>query len=229
MTLTEYPDLVQGSDEWLEARRGLVTASVVGKLITARTVKPASNDDSRALTALLVAERITGHVDPVYVNDDMMRGQLDEPVARDLYSQHFAPVRESGFLVRSEPHWKLGYSPDGLVGDDGLIEIKSRRQKKHLQTILADEVPTENMGQLQAGLFVTGRAWIDYVSFCGGMPLYVKRVEPDERWFDTIEWAAGLFEETAREMTKAYTAAVEGLPMTERTDLDGDIVFGVAA
>ena len=75
MTLTELPDLLQGSDAWMDQRRGLVTASVVGKLLTGTTVRPASNDISRALTAQLVAERITGYTDPTYVSDDMLRGQ----------------------------------------------------------------------------------------------------------------------------------------------------------
>lgn len=223
MTLIEYPDLVQGSQEWLEARLGLVTASVVGKLVTGKTIKPASNDDSRGLTALLVAERITGYSDPVYVSDDMLRGQMDEPVARDLYSEHFAPAREIGFLVRVEPTWKLGYSPDGLVGDDGLIEIKSRRQKKQLTTILSDQVPPENVAQLQAGLLVTGRDWIDYVSFCAGMPLYVKRVYPDQRWFDAITEAVAQFETTAAEMLAAYATETAGLHKTERVDFDAEI------
>jgi hypothetical protein len=216
VTLIELPDLIQGTDEWLEQRRGLVTASVVGKLITAKTIKPASNDDSRGLTALLVAERITGHVDPVYVSDDMLRGQEDEPRARDLYSERYAPVRETGFMIREEDGWRLGYSPDGLVGDDGLIEVKSRRAKKQLMTILSDEVPTENMAQLQAGLLVTGRQWIDYVSYCGGMPMYVKRVLPDDRWFEAIVAAVKQFEITAAEMVAAYHPATEGLAPTER-------------
>ena len=78
-------DLIQGTDEWFAARRGIVTASVVGQLITPKTVKPAANDYSRALTTTLVAERITGWTDRVYVSDDMMRGSMDEPIARDLY------------------------------------------------------------------------------------------------------------------------------------------------
>jgi hypothetical protein len=79
VTLIELPDLLQGSEEWLEQRRGMVTASVVGQLVTPSTVKVAKNDNSRALTAQLVAERITGWTDPVYVSDDMLRGHEDEP------------------------------------------------------------------------------------------------------------------------------------------------------
>jgi hypothetical protein len=84
MTLIEYPDLIQGSDEWVAARRGIVTASVVGQLITTKTIKPASNEASRALTRHLVAERITGWTEPTWISADMERGNRDEPIARDL-------------------------------------------------------------------------------------------------------------------------------------------------
>jgi hypothetical protein len=216
MALHEMPDLEQGSREWLEQRRGMVTASVVGQLLTA-TGRPASNDtSSRRLTLSLVAERITGYVEPTFVNDDMLRGQLDEPIARDLYSEHFEQVTECGFLVRDDWGWPLGYSPDGLVGDYGLIEVKSRRQKKHLQTILADEVPAENMAQLQAGLLVSGREWIDYVSYSGGMPLWVKRVYPDPKWSEAIVDAVSAFEQAAEEMTHTYLTRTADLPATER-------------
>ncbi|MBT2265878.1 lambda exonuclease family protein [Rhodococcus erythropolis] len=216
-TLIELPDLEQGSEEWHAQRRGIVTASVVGQLVTTKTLKPASNDVSRGLTRLLVAERITGWTDPMYVSDDMLRGIEDEPKARDKYSEHYAPVREIGFMIREDHDVKIGYSPDGLVGDDGLIEVKSRRQKKHLETILADEPPAENLGQMQCGLLVSGREWCDYISYCGGMPLWVKRVFPDQRWFDAILAAVDAFEENAAEMIRLYDERTVGLPMTERT------------
>jgi len=212
-------EVEQGTEEWHDVRRGIVTASVVGQLITARTLKPAANDTARGLTATLVAERITGWTEPTHTNDDMMRGIFDEPLARDLYSEHFAPVRECGFMVLTLAHGeRLGYSPDGLVGTGGLIEVKSRRPKRHLATILADEVPVENMAQIQAGLLVSGRAWCDYISYAGGMPMWVKRVGRDQRWFDAIGEAVEVFEATAAEMVAAYTRSVEGLPATKRND-----------
>lgn len=215
MTLIELPDLIQGTDEWHDQRRGIVTASVVGRLLTS-TGKVASNDTSRTLVAQLVAERITGWTDPVYVSDDMLRGHDDEPRAVDVYAEHFAPVTATGFMVRDDWGFRIGYSPDGLVGDDGLIEVKSRRAKKQLQTILDDAVPAENYAQLQAGLLVSGRAWVDYVSFAGGMPLYVKRVFPEPDWFDAIVAAVTSFELAASLMVEQYREATRGLPMTER-------------
>ena len=217
MSLHEFPDVIQGSDSWHDQRRGIVTASVVGQFVTAKTLKPANNETTRALTAQLVAERITGYTDPTYIGDDMLRGIEDEPRARDKYAEHYQrTVTEIGFMVRDEDGWALGFSPDGLVGDDGLIEVKSRRAKKHLATILADAVPAENLAQCQAGLLVSGRKWLDYVSYSGGMPLYVKRVLPDQQWFDAIAAAVTAFEKTAAEMIERYRDAVVGLPMTER-------------
>ena len=225
MSLHEFPELVQGSDEWLAARRGIVTASVVGQLITPKTIKPAANMESRALAALLVSERITGWTDESYVSDDMFQGHIVEPIVRDLYSRTYAPVTELGFMVRDDWGWRLGFSPDGLVDDDGLIEIKSRRPKKHLATILADEVPLENVAQIQAGLLVSGREWCDYLSYCGGMPMWRVRVLPDSRWFDAIAEAVETFETTATQMVHAYRAAVAGLPTTERIAYYTEIEF----
>lgn len=218
MSLKIHDDLEQGSDEWLQARCGILTASVVGQLITPKTIKPATNDTARSVMEALIAERLTGHVEPMYVTSDMERGTLDEPFARDLYAEHHAPVTETGFMVRTQSGRSLGYSPDGLVEDDGLIEIKSRKPKIQLRTIVADEVPAVNMAQLQTGLLVSGRAWIDYVSFCGGMPLYVKRVYPDARWFEAITGALDMFEIFAATTTEAYQNATAGRPIAPRID-----------
>ena len=218
MTLTIHPELIQGTEEWLEQRRGIVTASVVGKLITPKTVQPASNPDSRGLTALLAAERITGWSDPTFISDDMQRGMDDEPIAREKYAEHYAPVKEVGFMTEDKWGFQIGYSPDGLVGDDGLIEIKSRRAKIQLGTIIDDQVPLDNMAQLQCGLLISGRQWIDYVSYCGGMPLWVKRVEPQPKWFNAIVAAVETFEKNAAEMISKYGGSITGLHPTERLE-----------
>ena len=222
MTLRTYPQLVQGTDEWLAQRCGIVTASVVGQLLTP-TLKVANNDTSRGLTATLTAERITGHVEEHFVTADMWRGIQDEPIARALYAEHHAPVAELGFMVEDRWGFAIGYSPDGLVGDDGLIEIKSRRQKKHLQTILSGEVPPENMAQIQCALMVSGRAWCDYISYCGGMPLWTKRVAPDEAWFVAIVAAVEQFERTATAHIERYETLTHGLPPTERIETEIEI------
>jgi hypothetical protein len=120
--------------------------------------------------------------------------------------------------------FKIGYSPDGLVGDDGLIEIKSRRPKTHLDTILAGQPPLECMAQLQCGLLVSGRDWIDYVSFCGGMPLWSCRITPDPKWFEAILRAAEGLERSIADILDKYSVSVLGLPMTERNLLQDMVI-----
>lgn len=223
MTLTILDDIQQGTEQWFAARRGIVTASVVGKLITP-TLKVADNDTSRALTTTLAAERITGFTEPTGMNADMQRGAWSEPFARDLYSGHYHQAVECGFMVRREEGWTLGYSPDGLVADDGLIEVKAPRSKTQLLTVLTDKVPAYYMAQCQAGLLVSGRKWLDFVSYVGGMHIYVKRVLPDPAWFEAIEAACRAFETNVAALVADYHKRVEGRPVAERIDFDLEVV-----
>ena len=219
MIIHYHNDLIQGSDEWLAARCGLITASEV-KLILTPTLKVANNDKTRAHVFELLAQRISGYVEPQYVGDDMLRGWADEITARDLYSQHHAPVQEVGFVTNDEWGFTIGYSPDGLVGDDGLIEVKSRRQKYQIQTIATGEVPEEYVLQLQTGLLVTKRKWIDFISYSGGLPMFVQRVLPDRTIQAAIIAAATEFEMKIAENLAAYRVRVNGMsPLieTERT------------
>lgn len=191
-------------------------ADVARRSTSGTVFETASNDVSRGLTMLLVAERITGWTEEMHITEDMWRGISDEPLARDKYSEKYAPVTQAGFMIYEDQGVKIGYSPDGLVGNDGLIEIKSRRPKKHVSTILSGHPPAENMAQCQAGLLVSGRQWLDYVSYCGGTPMWKTRVYPDHRWFDAILAAARTFESNAAEMVRLYQESIEGFPMTER-------------
>ena len=154
----------------------------------------------------------------------MERGNLDEPICRDAYAElfgnaeQFGPVEQVGFMTNQIAGYTVGFSPDGLVGDDGIIEIKSRKAKKQIATFLADEVPLENMAQIQCGLMISGRDWCDYLSWSGGLPMYRKRVEPDPRWFAVITLAVDQFEEAAAQMISDYERATAGLPATQYID-----------
>lgn len=219
MSLHVFQEMEQRSEAWYAARCGRVTASVVGKLLTP-TLHVADNETSRGVTAALVAERITGECEQTFINDDMWRGIEHEPHARDIYSGHYQQAVECGFMRLDGDVWSLGYSPDGLVADDGLVEIKCPRAKGHVSTILADEVPAYYMAQCQAALLVSGRMWIDYVSFHAGLPLFVKRVEPDAEWHEAIVDAVVNFEAGAELMLTDYRARTKNLPKTERIDLE---------
>lgn len=221
-----YGDLTQGTDEWLEARRGIVTASVVGQLITPSKITVAHNETSRRLIYKLLAERITGRIEPVFVTDDMLRGTMEEPLARAAYSEWAGvSVQQVGFITEDRWGPTVGYSPDGMVGDDGLIEIKSRRPTKHVQTILSDRVPVENVAQIQCGLLVSGRAWCDYVSYCAGMPLYVKRVYPDQEWMQAIVDAACDAEERIGQAFTEYAYIIADMPVMPESTFDQEIAI----
>jgi predicted phage-related endonuclease len=198
-----FPEMVQGSDEWLEARRGLLTASEMHLILTP-TLKVASNDKERQHLYELLAQRVTGYVEPTYIGSDMLRGQEDEIEARLLYAKHYSPVREVGLITNSKWGFTLGYSPDALVGENGAIECKSRRQRFQIETIVKREVPTEYMIQLQTGMLVAELEWIDFISYSGGMPMYVQRVLPDPAFHSAIIAAATAFEERLAERLANY-------------------------
>ncbi|CAB4219412.1 phage_rel_nuc, putative phage-type endonuclease [uncultured Caudovirales phage] len=200
-------DLIQGSDEWLAARCGLLTASEM-KLVITPTLKVADNDKTRAHMWELLAQRVTGHVEPHYISDDMLRGQEDEIEARLVYAKHYAEVEEIGFITNDEWGFTIGYSPDGLVGDDGLIEIKSRRQKYQIETITSQKMPDDYAIQVQTGLLVSGRKWCDFVSYSGGLHMVTIRVFPDPVIQTAIIAAATAFETKLAEKRAEYEAAI---------------------
>lgn len=216
-------DIEQGTDEWHAVRRGVITASTIGKLITS-TGKPANNDTSRTQLLQLLAERITAESEPSYYNDDMARGHLLEPFARDLYAKHYNPVQECGFVTMDFDGATIGYSPDGLVGDDGLIEIKAPRPKGHLRALINDEVPLEYMPQVMTGLAVTGRAWCDFISYAPGLPLYVKRCEWDNVLVQQIIEAAHHAEQQLAQMWDAYLQATAMFTPTDPIQPEQEII-----
>lgn len=227
-----YPDLIQGSEEWHAARCGLLTASEM-KLILTPTLKIASNDKERAHLYELLAQRITGYVEPAYVSDDMLRGQEDELSARIAYAKHIAPVQEMGFITNSRFGFTIGYSPDALVGSDGLLECKSRRQKYQVKTLVehvaADTIDDDFMLQCQTGLMVAERKWIDLASYCGGLPMAVVRVFPDPVIQAAIVEAASAFEaKIAKKLAEFHevTASDARLIPTERKEYNaGEITL----
>lgn len=222
MTITVYEELEQGSDAWLQARAGIITASTVRDLLSPKTLSPAQNETSRARVRTMVAERITGRPEETSQSLDMLRGSLSEPHAREAYEQHYAPVIEVGFITRDFGDFTLGYSPDGLVGECGLVEVKSPRPKTHLRTLTQDQVPTDYLPQLHQGLLVSDREWIDYISYSPGLPLYVARIERSLVWDRAILNAAEQAEQQARELMAAYNAAASKHPATEWLDVFDD-------
>ncbi len=204
-----FHEVTQGSPDWYTLRRGVITSSIVGDLITP-TGKIANNATSRACLAELLAQRLTGFSDTGFVTFDMQRGIDDESYARALYAVQRDAVREIGFVTREVvPGVVIGCSPDGLVGNDGGIEIKSRRPKIQIATILAGVVPGENIMQIQTCMLITGRTWWDYISYSGGLPMVIIRVHADPTLHAQIIEAATMAERAINDMRAVYNTTCE--------------------
>lgn len=210
-------DVIQGSKEWIEMKLGILSASEFKNIITPSNLKFASNQSSKLYLDKLLSERIDSRVYEGFYNDDMMRGHEDEAYAVEAYENKYGEkVRYCGFITNTKTGGKLGYSPDGLVGEDGLIEIKSRLPKHQTKTILdhvlgrtKDLIPSEYMMQCQSALFISERKWIDFISYCNGHPMVTIRVEPIPEFQDAINESAVKVENILQENLEKYLEAIE--------------------
>lgn len=220
MTIKYYPELIQGSDEWKTQRMGLLTASEMKLIITPKKLEYAQNEKEKTHLYELAAQIINKYVEPSYIGDDMLRGQDDESYARETYHENYSRVETCGFITNDKLGFTLGFSPDGLVGKNGQIECKSRKQKYQMETIFTDTVPDEYLIQLHTGLLVSGREWVDFISYCGGMPMFVKRVYADEKIHGAIESAAAMFHSKLETIISRYADKIEDLIPTKRIARD---------
>ena len=169
----------QRSEEWFQARLGKVTASRVADVLA--KIKSGESASRRNYKIQLVSERLTGEKQETYINQAMQDGIDREVFARDRYIQQFGEVEEVGFI--KHPTLEAGASPDGMVGDDGIIEIKCPMGSTHTETLMTQDVPSKYIPQIQFQLLVTGRKWCDFVSYNPMFPehlqVFVKRVEAD--------------------------------------------------
>jgi putative phage-type endonuclease len=173
----------QGTEAWYEARRGIPTSSEFACIL-------ARGKGWTKYLWTLAAERLTGKCADGFENASMRRGKALEEEARAVWSfttgQHAEPV---GF-VRNEI---AGASPDGLIGADGLIEIKTRLPHLHFELLEGGRVPNEHLAQLQGQMWVTGRQWCEFVSYWPGLPLFVRTVERDDEAIERIRLAVEEF------------------------------------
>jgi putative phage-type endonuclease len=180
----------QRTQEWYSARMGKVTASAVCNVLA--KLKTGKEAQARADYRMqLVAERLTGLPADKYQTPAMAWGVENEADARFMYEELSGNmVTEVGFIDHPTVDFS-GASPDGLVGDDGLIEIKCPNTKTHIETLLAKECPEKHMPQIQWQLACTGRQWCDFVSFDPRMPegleMFVCRVARDDEYISMLE------------------------------------------
>lgn len=192
-----FKDLEQGTEQWKELRRGKFTASTMSKLFMGKTTQGYTDAIYK-----MAMERMTGKLTEGYSNAAMQRGVEMEPMARQAYEvEKEVLVEECGFIEVDE--W-LGCSPDGLVGDDGMIQIKCPAFNTHIGYIVENKVPKDYYVQMQAELYVSGRKWNDFVSFHPELPMLILRVEPDKEMFkkiaEEIELAKQKVEETIKKI-----------------------------
>jgi hypothetical protein len=172
----------QGSDEWLQSRLGKPTASNFGKLITP-TGKPSASADGYINE--LIAQRITGELPEFYTNSAMERGNELEPAAKALYEFTYGvEVVEAGLCLHDE--FDCGASPDGLVGDDGGLEIKCPLPHNHIAYLRSGDVTTKYIPQIQGCLWITGREWWDFLSYHPAMEDLIVRVYRDEAYIKKL-------------------------------------------
>ncbi|SFC49368.1 YqaJ-like recombinase domain-containing protein [Kushneria avicenniae] len=196
----------QGTPEWHAARLGIVTMSELKTLLVKGKGPGGFGAGALSYMHQLIGERITGEsADAFSGNAHTQRGHTLEPVARELYSEATgnAHLEQVGIILNH----RAGYSPDSLVGSDGLIEVKTKLPKYQIELLIADELPQEHIAQCQGGLWVSEREWIDFVSYWPGMPLFVKRAYRDEAIIQKIaERVAAFYEEMDRRMAVVIAA-----------------------
>ena len=188
-------EIIQGSPEWLQLRLGRVTASRVADVV-AKTKSGYST--SRAnYAAQLIAERLTGVVAPSFTNAAMEHGTATEPEARSAYEFYKGVTVEQVAFVSHPKIDQAGCSPDGLIGNDGMLEIKCPQTAAHLETLLGQAVPGKYETQMQFQMSCTGRAWCDFVSYDPRMPenmrLFFKRVHRDQKRIEELETEVSTF------------------------------------
>lgn len=175
----------QGTPEWREARRGLPTSSNFSSILAKGEGKT-----RRTYLCRLVGEILTGEVAETFSNDAMERGKIMEAEARAAYAfMYDADPVLVGFIRNGAK----GSSPDALLGNDGALEIKTKKPELLVEVLLKGEIPSEHKAQLQGNLWVAERDYIDLAVYFTGMPLFVKRMGRDEAYIQSLATAVDAF------------------------------------
>ena len=194
-------DCVQGSDEWYAARLGKVTGTGFAKVLAKGQGKT-----RKSYMIQLAAERLTGLAQESYSNAAMEWGTEHEADARIRYEMvNDVSVLLAGFVELSD---EIGTSPDGLVDDEGLLEIKCPNSTTHIETIMSNKVPSQYIPQIQGGIWVAERQWCDFVSFdprVAAVPCLCLRVARDQKYIDNLEKEVNVFVAELKGLTEKIT------------------------
>lgn len=190
-------EATQGSMEWLQARAGVITASELHNVLTT-DFEARTGQMPRSYLARKLAEKWLGAPLAGFSSLDMDFGNILEDEAIPWFTfEHGVPIQRVGLITNDEG--TIGCSPDGLIGEDGGLELKAPRADTHIGYLLAGKVPTEYIVQVHAAMYVTGRKWWNFVSYHRRMPNLVLRVERDEEIIEKMDEALGEFLERFNE------------------------------
>ncbi len=206
--LTIYRDIEQGTDAWAALRLGIPTASEFKSILAKGEGKT-----RKTYMMKLLGERFTGLPADNYTNGHMDRGKELEDEARGLYALTRDAELERVAFIRNGP---VGCSPDSLIGDNGGLEIKTRLPHLQIELLDMDRLPPANVAQVQGSLWVSGRAWWDYVSYAPRLPLFVKRVVRDEKYIADLSLEVDRFNVDLDALTTKMIA--RGATLAEKPD-----------
>ena len=203
----------QGSEAWAAARCGIVTASRCSDVIA--MTKKGEAAPRRDYRSELIVEILTGQPYPQYVSQEMQWGIDQEPFARAAYEiQRDLLVETCGFVLHPTVA-RFGASPDGLVGEDGMLQIKCPNTRTHLAWMLAGTVPVEHCPQMLGEMACTGRDWCDFVSFDPRLPshlqLFVRRFERNDALIEKLETVIVRFNAEIDEVLGALPQKPQGI------------------
>lgn len=182
-------DCAQGSEEWINCRLGIPTASQFSTVL-AEGKTGGDSKTRRTYLCKLAGEIITGKQMDSYSNGHMERGHEMEEEARNAYAfMHDVEPVKVGFMRRGD----MGASPDSLVGDSGLLEIKTKLAHLQIEVLLSGELPSEHRAQVQGQLLISGREYVDFASYWPALPLFVVRVFREEEYIKRLSQEIEIF------------------------------------
>lgn len=185
----EFIECDQGTEEWHRARMGIPTASAFHTVL-AKGKDGGASVTRRDYMMRLAGEVLTGEPCETYSNSHMERGKVMEEEARDLYAfTHDVELKRVGFIVNG----RKGCSPDSLIGEDGMLEIKTALPNLLIPMLLRDEFPPQHRAQCQGNLWVAKREWIDIGVYWPKLPMFEKRAYRDEKYIAELSRAVDQF------------------------------------
>lgn len=193
-----YNDIEQGTPEWFAVRAGIPTASCFKDILSKGAGKT-----RRTYMLKLLGERLTGELQEPFTNAHMERGKAMEAEARTMYEfQTDLSAEEVGFIRNGEK----GCSPDSLIGESGMLEIKTKLPHLQLDVLDKGKLPSDHVAQIQGQLWVAEREWCDFVSYWPKLPLFVYRVTRDEEYIKTLADAVDSFNEELAKLEQKMRA-----------------------